>query len=174
MYLLGAPRDARGKALPNPSRASVEHALARFRKYCRFDPITGCVLWVGGKTKGRGHHVDYPSFWYDGQRWFGHRWSARFIHGLDIDGFHVDHCCPNVPLPNTLCVEHVQAKTPRENRELQTDRRRRFIHLQVGILRYDEIYGPPIDPIDTDGFPFFQPPAWLGTPQGPIDESCPF
>lgn len=130
------------------------------------------MLWTGGTTKGRGHHVDYPAFWYDGARWFGHRWSARFIHGLDIDAFHVDHCCPCLAIPNTLCVEHVQAKTARENRELQHSRRKQFIHLQVGLLSYEDIYGPERFVTDLD-IPFYQPPAWLGLSKETIHD-CPF
>jgi len=146
--------------------------MQRFIEKCRFEPETGCVVWTGGVTMGRGHHIPYPSFWYEGERWFGHRWSAKFIHGLDIDTFHVDHCCPNIAKPNTLCVEHVQAVTPRVNRQLQ-ETRKLFIHLQVGLVRYDEVYGP--DPGDDElmRIPFYSPPAWLGLSGEPIDE-CPF
>ena len=134
------------------------------------------MVWIGGKTKGRGHHVDYPSFWFDGERWFGHRFAARFIHGLDIDGFHVDHCCPNIPIPNTLCVEHVQAKTPRQNRELQTERRRHFIHLQVGLVQYQDAYGFPAGQESGEpDIPFYLPPHWLGLSKGvKNDIECPF
>ena len=107
-------RDTRGLFLPGPP------ALDRFRSFCRFEPETGCVVWIGGTTAGRGHHVRYGSFWCERRRWFAHRWSAKHIHGLDIDELQVDHCCPNIPHPNTLCVEHVQPKTLLENRELQT------------------------------------------------------
>lgn len=153
-------------------------ALERFRRFCRFDATTGCVLWVGGTTKGRGHHVDYPAFWFLGERWFGHRFSARYIHGLDIDSYQVDHCCPHRPYPETLCVEHVQAITPKENRDLQA-LRKRMIHMQVGLVDYHDVYGHrPAETIITgDNIPFFQPPAWLsatiqGEPHGSPD--CPF
>lgn len=153
---------------------STAPALERFIDKCQFEPTTGCVIWVGGKTKGRGHHVDYPSFWYAGRRWFGHRWSAKFIHGQDIEGFHTDHCCPHIPLPNTLCVEHVQSLTPRENRELQHTRRKQMIHLQVGLVDYRDIYGVGPDAAE-DLVPFFTPPAWLtqGTSDA-LPADCPF
>lgn len=162
----------RGKFAPDPLRADVERALIRFRSKCQFEPETGCVIWTGGKTQGRGHHVPYGSFWYDGARWFAHRWAAKFILGLDIDGFDVDHCCPGIPKPNTLCVAHLAAETPARNRELQT--MRTMIHLQVGLVQYEDIYGAAADR-DPDLIPFYSPPAWLT--QGPLDErpdDCPF
>lgn len=166
-----APRNGNRYA-PDPRRGCVEAALLRFRAKCRFEPETGCVVWTGGTTMGRGHHVPYPSFWYDGKRWFGHRWSAKFIKGLDIDAFHVDHCCPHIPKPNTLCVDHVQAITPRLNRQLQ-ETRKLFIHLQVGLLPYEDVYGAAED---TGFVPFhtFTPPTWLGITKEAITDDCPF
>lgn len=87
--------------------------------------------------------------------------TARFIHGQEIDGFQTDHCCDTIPIPNTLCVQHLQSVTPQRNRELQ--HQRRMIHLQVGLLHYDDIYGGRYEP-DTDAVPFFSPPAWLKGP----------
>lgn len=165
---MAAPR---GNRFASAARKQLT-PMERFLSFCRFEPETGCVLWTGGKTKGRGHHVDYGSFWFKGRRWFAHRWSAKHIHGFEIDGFDVDHCCPHIPKPNTLCVEHVQALTPARHRELETART--MIYLQVGLLEYRDIYGPDIE--DTDlSIPFFQPPAWLN--QGPIHghaHDCPF
>lgn len=157
---------------------SVETAMERFISKCRFEPETGCVIWIGGKTMGRGHHVPYGSFKFAGRRWFAHRWSAKHIHGLSIDDLQVDHCCPNIAHPNTLCVEHVQSKTLLENRELQTLRafeaRKRAIQLQVGILKYEDIYGPAAPP-DEDLIPFYNPPAWLGIPETKYGRhDCPF
>jgi hypothetical protein len=166
---VAAPRGNRFAAADRRGRT----ALDRFRSFCRFEPETGCVVWVGGKTKGRGHHVDYGAFWFEGRRWFAHRWSAKFVHGLVIEGFDVDHCCPHIALPNTLCVEHVGAETPARNRELQTQRT--MIHLQVGLIQYEDIYGPDPEPHDLP--PFFSPPAWLVGNQGPTHDDaddCPF
>jgi len=160
--------------------ADLEQALIRFRSMCRFEPETGCVIWVGGTTSGRGHHVRYGSFWYNGRRWFAHRWAAKFIRGLTIDGLQVDHDCPHIPTPNTLCVEHGTPLTLGQNRELQTLRafqaRKRAIHVQVGLLPYPDGYGPT-EPTPPDLIPFFNPPAWLGI-QGPDNDheraACPF
>jgi hypothetical protein len=158
----------------------IEAALARFRSFCRFEPETGCVLWTGGTTSGRGHSVLYGSFWYDTRRWFAHRWSAKFIHGLEIDGLQVDHKCPHITIPNTLCVEHVQALTLGENRELQTIRafaaRKQAIHVEVGLTKYEDVYGPMWEPTP-DLVPFYSPPAWLGATNDrprPDRNACPF
>ena len=56
--------------------------LERFIAKCRFEPRTGCVRWIGGKTSGRGNTALYGSFWFEGRRWFAHRWAAAYIHGL--------------------------------------------------------------------------------------------
>lgn len=163
-----------GRFVADPDVFNVERALTRFRAKCRFEPETGCVIWTGGKTRGRGHHIPYGSFKYGRQRWLAHRWAAHFIKGLTIDGFDVDHCCPIPSKPNTLCVEHVAAETPARNRELQT--MRHMIHLQVGVIDYEDVYGPPVE-WDPDLMPMFTPPLWLteGTTHEPADpDDCPF
>lgn len=141
-------------------------AMQRFIDKCEFCPRTGCVIWVGAKCWGRGKSIRYGSF-RDGPRThLAHRWSAKNIHGLEIDGLQVDHCCPlyragNEPLlPNTLCVQHVQAITGDYNRHLQTERRRHFVHLEVGLLPYTDVYGE-ICMVPDDAIPFYEPPAWL-------------
>lgn len=164
-------RGHKGRIIRPVTEEMVAAALMRFRKFCRFEAETGCVLWTGGVRMGRGHHIPYPNFWFNGLNWHGHRWSGKFIHGLDIEGYHVDHCCPHRPIPNTLCVEHVQAKTLRENVELQHGRRKHFIHLQVGLLDYEEVYGGIAEPVED--IPFYSPPAWL-QPEEPTNDDCPF
>ena len=102
-------RDARGKFVTRP-------ALARFLEKCRFDPTTGCVVWIGGKSAGHGNTAEYGVFWDEGRRQFAHRWSAKHILGLDIDGVTVGHCCPHTGgKPNTLCVAHLKPETLAEN-----------------------------------------------------------
>ena len=150
----GTIRDQRGRFAPGQPRRDP---LERFLSFCQFDPGTGCVIWTGGQTSGRGHSAPYGSFWFEGRRWFAHRWAAKFIHGLVIEDNQVDHCCPADRLgawpllpPNTLCVEHVQAIPAVLNRELQ------WIRAQVGL---DE---PP--PVFLDAFaevPFYTAPSWL-------------
>ena len=135
-------RDHRGRYLPHPD------PLTRFLNYCRFDPMTGCVLWVGGRTRGKGHTGWYGCFKYKGKSWKAHRWAAKFILGLRVDDLvQVDHCCPHGP--NTLCVRHLQSVTPEVNRELQ------WVRVQVGL-------DPEPDPVErTDaGIPFYEAPEW--------------
>lgn len=128
-------------------------ALHRFVEKCRFDPITGCVIWIGGRTQGRGHSVPYGSFWSDGRRWFAHRWAAVYIHGLEIEGLQVDHCCPTIPIPNTLCVEHLQSVPAAINRELQ------WIRTQVGLLEPPPYCDDPASDAPIEHSPC-SPPVW--------------
>lgn len=169
---MGAPQGNRFASRERKGMTPIE----RFRSFCRFEPETGCVIWTGGTSMGRGHHIPYPVFWFEGRRWFGHRWAAKFIHGQDIDGFHTDHCCPNIPIPNTLCVEHLQSLTPRMNGVLQHERRKHFIHMQVGLLQYEDLYqhSPGPVPLELTTIPFYPAPTWLGLPKGIVNDDCPF
>lgn len=155
-------------------------ALARFAAKCRFDPATGCVLWVGGKTAGRGNSAEYGSFWADGRRHFAHRWSAKNIHGHDIDGLQVGHTCPHGP--NTLCVEHVEPQTQADNLAEQRARlggvgvsqsnaeRQYWLFVSIGLEPAPE---PPRP--DGDAVPFYAPPEWLRPFLAqPEDDECPF
>lgn len=136
-------------------RLSDKTALERFISKCRFDPETGCVLWLGGKSRGRGKTRWYGSFRDGGRVWRAHRWAARFIHRLEIDGLEVDHECGN-----TLCVQHLQVCTGQVNREWY------WIRVQVGLIEEEH------DPVrEGAGIPFFERPAWL--PQPPVAD-CPF
>lgn len=132
-------RDTRGRFL------STGTALKRFLSKCAFDPTTGCVNWVGGKTRGRGKTSRYGSFWFEGKRWTAHRWAARFIHGLEIDGLEVDHVCGN-----TLCVHHLQAVPGQVNREWY------WIRVQVGLIEEPDLPGP-----ESAGIPWYEPPDWF-------------
>ena len=157
--------------------------LERFRRYCQFDPTTGCVLWTGGTTSGRGNSTTYGSFWYEGRRWFTHRWAAIHIHGMEpehIAGHHVDHCCDLYrhggaePLaPNTLCVQHVRALTPRDN-SLDRWARQQFATLTNGYGEAEPSYGGLQAP--APALPTYRPPAWLGvdSPVISADDDCPF
>jgi hypothetical protein len=147
-------------AIPGIQGFVKTNPIIRFANLCRFEPETGCVIWTGAKCWGRGKSIRYGSFKDKGKTHLVHRWSAKNIHGLDIDGLQVDHCCPNIPLPNHLCVEHVQAITGDYNRWLQTERRRHFVHLQVGLSDYYEIYGSAED-LPVELIPFYDEPEWL-------------
>lgn len=148
-----------------PDPADPGAALLRFAKFCRFEAHTGCVLWIGGTTSGRGHNVPYGSFWFNGRRWFAHRWAAKFIHGQEIDGSQVDHCCPLIEYPNTLCVQHVQPLSLGDNRELQDvrrfEQRKLFVQLECGLMTYEDIYGHPPEPAEGVPFDTLPEPIWL-------------
>lgn len=155
----------------------LQRALARFRDKCEFDPRTGCVVWTGGTTRGRGNTAMYGSFWYDGRRWFAHRWSAAFIHGLNIEGLQVGHNCPNTGdgHPNTLCVQHLCGQTALENlREVNArrglphervkcdqpaDTRQQWLFVEIGLVEPEPEHDPSVP---TPDWPDMHPPEWLG------------
>lgn len=151
------PRAPDGRLLPID-------ALQRFAAKCDFDPVTGCVVWTGGTTAGRGNSAVYGSFWYEGKRWFAHRWAAVHIHGLHVNGYQVGHCCPHTGgKPNTLCVEHVTPQTQLENlaelngRVQQTNAERQYwLFVHIGLEPEPPKYEP-----DPDGIPFHEPPRWF-------------
>lgn len=172
---VGGPlRDSKGYFLP-------VDALTRFAAKCTFDAHTGCVLWTGGKTRGRGNSATYGSFWDRGRREFAHRWAATFIHGFDLSGGEtVGHCCQ--PEPNTLCVEHLEPQTLSANviegnvrraaRARQTDDQRKFWLL---VDRGYEQLPPAPEGITSSDIPFHEPPAWLRPfMAAPALEGCPF
>lgn len=145
-------RDSRGRFI------AAETALDRFLSKCRFDPCTGCVLWEAGQTKGHGHNVPYGSFWFEGRRWFAHRWAARYLLGQDISRPHwqVDHECRN-----TLCVRHLKMVPATVNRELQ------WIRTQKGCPDYEY---QPSEALSGE-IPFYDPPDWWPIIQS---DDCPF
>lgn len=125
---------------------STRPAIERFKEKCRFNPLTGCVEWIGARTRGQGHTAWYGRFHYEGKKVLAHRWAAEHIHGLIITpDVQVDHVCRN-----TLCVQHLQAVPPSVNRELQ------WIRVQVGLDPEPEPYVEPWDAI-----PFYTMPEWL-------------
>lgn len=153
-------------------------ALQRFRDKCEFDPGTGCVLWAGGTTAGRGNSAVYGAFWYEGRRWFAHRWAAVHIHGLPVAGMQVGHCCPSGP--NTLCVQHLTPQTVAENMAemhgrraegvAQTANERQFwLFVSLGLEP-----APAIAASENDSVPFFTPPKWLVDDAVNPDVDCPF
>lgn len=176
------PRDPAGRLLPID-------ALQRFASKCEFDAATGCVIWRGGTTQGRGNTAVYGSFWYEGRRWFAHRWAGVHIHGLNLDGVQAGHVCPNCP-PNTLCVEHVTGQMQAENlAELNgrlaerravaqsSTERQYWLFVQLGIEPEPEAPARDL----ADDVPFYEPPAWLRpflvdrtVKSGVMVDDCPF
>lgn len=151
--------------------------LERFAMKCAFDPFTGCVMWIGGTTRGHGKNALYGSFW-DDRRWLAHRWSAHHIHGLDIHGLPVGHCCPAGP--HTLCVEHLAGMTVAQNNAMiksnpgrcdqDTETKRYWVYVAVGLEEYRHVEREIPD------VPFFTPPDWLKPfiPREEFQDACPF
>lgn len=137
---------------PDGKFVSARTPLERFIEKCRFNPYTGCVEWIGARTRGQGHTSWYGRFWYIDRMVLAHRWAAEHIHGLAVTpDVQVDHCCYKDRPCNTLCVQHLQVVTPTVNRELQ------WIRVQVGLDPEPEPYAP-----DDDAWvPFFTEPEWL-------------
>lgn len=131
--------------------------LDRFRKYCRFDPVTGCVIWIGGRTRGRGNTAEYGRFWFDGKSWLAHRWSAIYIHKLPIENVTAGHCCPHGH--NTLCVEHIRPETLADN---VAERNTRIAAERKYWLLVERGYEPPPE-IERDDaeIPYYLEPEWL-------------
>lgn len=170
------PRDARGRVV-------AIDALARFASKCEFDPTTGCVLWSGGTTAGRGNTASYGSFWFNGRRWFAHRWAAVHVHGLAVGDLQVGHCCPSGP--NTLCVQHLEPQSQHVNLaeqngrmaarrvEQSADERQHWLFVSLGIREAE-----PATCAAEDAVPFHEPPSWLVPylrPRGAEnDDDCPF
>lgn len=166
--------------LPGKLNPSYRPALERFAEKCRFDATTGCVLWIGGTTAGRGNSARYGSFWYEGERWAAHRWSAIHIKGLKLGTNQAGHCCPCGP--NTLCVEHVTGQTQIENLdELNTrlkakavqsaNERQFYLFISLGMEP-----APAQQVVDPDAVPFYAPPAWFRPFMLALEkkDDCPF
>lgn len=154
-------------------------ALARFKDKCVFDPSTGCVLWNGALTNGKGSSSIYGRFWYEGKSWYAHLWAAKFIHGIEVgEGEQVDHCCEvnGERQPNSLCVQHLQPLPALVNARLRWSR---FWEYWSGEEEEAELEGNGAKPIDPGGgVPFYSEPDWLrdadGNEEETDDANCPF
>lgn len=115
--------------------------IERFVSKLAFNPITGCVIWMGcisygGQRKHMKSQIPYGSFWYRGRTVRAHLWAAEHIHGIDrSNGEHIDHACRY-----SLCVHHLRPCTPTQNA------------LWSNLPKPD---------FDWDGPPFFVKPDWL-------------
>jgi hypothetical protein len=142
-------------------------ALQRFAEKCVFDYSTGCVLWTGATTAGRGNSTRYGSFWDDGRRVFAHRWAAVHIHGIELGTNEAGHCCPGAP--NSLCVQHLEGQTKADNIAERNTRvakanqpamtRQFYLFKQLGIGEPEP--DEPVLLIPTLEIPFHEPPLWL-------------
>lgn len=158
--------------------------LQRFAEKCEFDATTGCVIWKGGTSAGRGNTTRYGVFWAEGRRVFAHRWAAVHIHGIDLGSDDAGHCCPG--RPNSLCVQHLSGQTKADNiAERNTrvakatqlaDVRQHFLFVQYGFRTDDLDDGMSAALEKLNDVPFHTPPEWLRpfmTKAGDNDD-CPF
>ena len=176
-------------AAPKGNRYAADNrgksALERFAEKCEFDAATGCVLWTGATTAGRGNSARYGSFWAEGRRVFAHRWAAVHIHGIDLGSDEAGHCCPAGP--NSLCVQHLEGQTKAVNIAERNTRvakanqsaatRQFYLFQQLGILEPEPDSEIERLSAKLDDIPFHEPPAWLRPylkPKGSNDDDCPF
>jgi hypothetical protein len=157
-------------------------ALQRFAEKCEFDAATGCVLWIGGTSAGRGNTTRYGVFWDNGRRVFVQRWAAVHIHGIELGSNEAGHCCPHGP--NSLCVQHLEGQTKAENIAERNRRvakanqpaatRQFYLFKQLGIGE-PEPEEPVLIPVLE--IPFYDPPEWFRPylkPSETNDDDCPF
>jgi hypothetical protein len=155
-------------------------ALQRFAEKCEFDPVTGCVLWTGGTSTGRGNTTRYGVFW-DAGRVFAHRWAAVHIHGIDLGSDEAGHCCPHGP--NSLCVQHLEGQTKAANIAERNTRvakvnqsaatRQHYLFQQIGLSEPEPVTAALAD---VPEIPFYEPPEWLRPYIQPkeANDDCPF
>lgn len=97
--------------------------IARFLRLCAEDS-SGCLVWMGAKSRGRGNTAWYGSFTVKGKTVRAHKFYAVAVLGQrpQTGIHHLDHdCC------NSLCVRHVECVPAMVNLKL------RWIRVQVGI-----------------------------------------
>jgi hypothetical protein len=83
--------------------------LERFWRKCEYDPVAGCVIWVGAHC-GSG----YGSFWdnaHGGVR-NAHRWLWEYLVGPIAEGLELDHLCR---VRSCVNLKHLEVVTPSEN-----------------------------------------------------------
>ena len=156
--------------------------LQRFAEKCEFDSSTGCIVWKGGTSAGRGNTARYAVFWAEGRRVFAHRWAAVHIHDIELGPNEAGHCCPHGP--NSLCVQHLEGQTKADNVAERNTRvakanqaattRQFYLFKQLGIL---EPESAETGFADVPVLPTYEPPEWFRPylkPRESNDDDCPF
>lgn len=117
------------------------HDIARFLSRCTLDPSTGCLVWAGAKSRGRGKTIWYGSFHVSakpgipGKTVRAHKfYSVAVLGHRPKTGIHqLDHVCVN-----SLCVRHIACVPAYINRALQ------WIRVQVGLDSPPDYYAAVI------------------------------
>lgn len=94
-------------------RYNVVHPVARFFKYVREEPETGCWIWIGAYVSGK-DKLPYGKFWFQGRTVPAHLWAFEHLRGIVPD--------PNKDRDHVVCSNpgcanpwHLEEVTPREN-----------------------------------------------------------
>ena len=104
----------------------LERRKARFMAKVQKGPETGCWVWTGQKDGSKNGKLRYGRFKVKKDLktaiWRAHRWSAKYIGGMDIEDMFVCHNC-DVP----LCVnpEHLFIGTHWDNMQDMAKKDRR-------------------------------------------------
>lgn len=163
-------------------RSVGKTAMQRFVEKCRFDPTTGCVLWIGATQAGQGNSARYGSFWDEGRSIRAHRWAAVHIHGIELGTDEAGHCCPAGP--NPLCMQHLEGQTKAANVGERNTRvakanqssltRQFYLFKQLGILEPEPEIEKLVDLLNP--IPFYTPPDWLRPyiKSKEANDDCPF
>lgn len=117
--------------MPMTDKERLERRKLRFMKRVQKDPETGCWMWTGqkdssaGSKRGRsGRRYGRFSVKKDKKEtgWRAHRWAAKYIGGMEIEGMFVCHHC-DVP----LCVnpDHLFVGTAWDNMQDMKNKGRR-------------------------------------------------
>lgn len=98
------------------TKESVEE---RFRTRIKWNSLTGCIIWTGGKSSVRAKR-SYGYFRIRDKNIPAHRMAYELGKGSILPGYDVHHECGN-----TLCVnpEHLTALTREEHGRLSAAKR---------------------------------------------------
>lgn len=99
----------------------TQNDVKRFMQYVMKHP-SGCWIWVGGKSRGKGNKLWYGTFRCLSGVVRAHRFACEAIGWMGElpEGYDRDHKCGF-----SLCVnpDHLQYVTKKQNQELKMKRR---------------------------------------------------
>lgn len=79
----------------------------RFLDKIEMEPNSGCWLWTATCT-----HRGYGQFTWWPKKWQAHRWSAKYLGGMEIEGKIVRHLCHTRSCVNP---DHLATGTQKDN-----------------------------------------------------------
>lgn len=94
----------------------TERDRARFSKYLKADPRTGCVLWHGAANRGSDNLYGQFSIGGRSGRLYSSHVVAWWMAGREIpEGFELTHHCPAGDNPRCCNVEHLKPLSKMEH-----------------------------------------------------------